>query len=80
MEAHAFELEENLLALEPSAVTAKVVPSFDDSMARDDDRDWIDVVGLAHGAHCPRRVDLLSDAPIGAHLAPWNLAECVPHA
>ena len=80
VEAYAFDLEQPLLAFDAAAVAAKMVPGLDDAMARDNDRDRIDVIGLAHRAHRPRRVDLLGHASVGAHLAPGDFAKRVPDA
>jgi len=74
----SFEFEQLTLHVEAAAVAAECAVRGDHAMAGDDNRDWIAIIGHAHGA---KRI-ALSDCPgnvgIGTRLAVWNRQQRVP--
>jgi len=69
------------LALDRQAATKadQLAVFADNPVAGDDDRQWIAVIGHAHGAGCPGAVDGFSDVAVAGGLAVRNAFQGALH-
>src|SRR4029453_11645752 len=75
---HTLVLEQPALALETATVAYQRSAGPDDSMARDDDGDWVRAVGSTHRAGRGRRTDGVGDVAVRRGAASGHRSEGAP--
>src|SRR5688572_12331293 len=78
-EGGAFQLEQQLLALEASGVADETARRADHAVARDDDRHRVPVERATDGAGGPRLADAGRERPVRRYLAVGDAYELVQH-
>jgi len=78
LERHALQTEQLLLDLESAAVACERAPLTHDSVARDNDRDWIPVIGLAYRAERAGPTHLAGKIRIRTGCAIGNAEQRIP--
>src|SRR5258708_19090940 len=75
---NAFELQKFFFYFQPAAVTGECPVGPDDSVTRNNDRDGVTVIGLAHGAKSVWASNFPGQFGVRTRLAVRNAAQSIP--